>query len=489
MIEWWDKFDFDPAKEMAKYGQKLPVKFGDLRKLLDAVRNPKSPKSYADAVAAVGGEDRAREILRDANMAILLGGHRKHVDRLAGRLEQALARHFQQAAAEAPTVEQLLAAGGGEDLLMSLDALAGAYANLPDEAAQRVNQDLAEFVRKIEADKAAEGVYEADLRKYLMLSIEKARRAAGELAAEVRAFEDINRLRDNLAGDLNEHLRAISDGADLDGYILQVAQGRMKQRRLRLMWGDPAQGWPRVTWADEQWTPDDVALDMRRIDALAQTFGWSNEVYARRLKDYFEGPKGGEEWPTLAVSTLRELYNFYDPARMKPRTVELTKENGEVVRMVLALTGGRAEAGVNLGLLGFKMVIKGGGAVMKGWQIWGDISDATILAKSLKEVALPGPGQTAEERAKAQAMALSKTISLFQYAEYLSAAAKNPVLFEKMGGTLSTAAALAADPFDESAVEQLSIAFLKDLMLWVQPELAAAFVAYDIYEWASSSCL
>lgn len=486
MIEWWDKFDFDAAKEMKKYGQKLPVEFAQLRKLLDAIRNPKSPKDYAAAIDKVGGAERALQVLRDANMAILLGGHRKHVDRLAGQLKKALTQHFKQAGAEPPTVDDLLRGAAGDELLMSLDALAGAYANLPEEAAQRVNQDLAEFVRKIETGKPAEGVYEADLRKYLMLSIEKARAAAGELAAEVRGFEDINRLRARLADVLNDHLRAISDGADLDSYILQVAQGQMKQRRLRLMWDEPAQTWPRVAWADEQWKPEDVAIDMRRIHALTETFGWSNETYARRLKDYFDGPKGGQEWSTLAVSTLRELYNFYDPARMKSRTVELTKESGEVVRFVLQPTGGRAEASVNLGLLGFKMAIKGGGAVMKGWQIWGDLSDARMLAKSLKEVALPTPGQTAEERAQAQAMALSKTISLFQYAEYLSAAAKNPVLFEKMGGTLSTAAALAADPFDQSAVDQLSIAFLKDLMLWVQPELAAAFVAYDIYEWGSA---
>lgn len=485
MMEFWKNVKQNPVEELRAVHVGMDEgEFQALKKLADEIRNPKSD---ADLDAVIGSDAKraaALEKLKAGNWALLRGGHRAHVAAVQEALKTGLQAHGGAAAdgVAAPTVDSML--GGDNAYRRSMETLATAYSNLPDQVIDRLNRDLAEYVRDNQTSDDPEILYGVEVRKMLMSSVERAQTAGARLRREGEGFREINAIVNELKADVDTHLKIISDGVDLDSYVEQIIDGRMKQRRLRLDWSDES-GVPRARWVDEQWDPEDVAIDLKRLSRLAHIFGWDSETYAERLHQVLTGD-GDPSWPGLAIRALRNLVDIYDPSRIKARYARLTSQTGEEVDLAVVPTG-RGDAVANLGVVAFKAALKGGKAVQQGWKLWGDVADARDLSIALVDIFGDKPGQTTQERAQAHALAASKAIALWEYAEHISVYAKQPELFSRWGGTLSTGASLlGSQRFGQEEIEQLTFAAFKDLLLQAQPELALAFVAYDIYAWSAA---
>ena len=506
MTAWWDTFNIKTAQDLRSLG--IDIGDTDFNLLEDLARKIRSPKNEAELVSAIGTSElqgEALKKLKDFNKMLLRAGHRRHVADLTHNLITVLRGYGDPGKGPTkegrapPTIDALMAVNNGDNpFYKTMETLATAYSNLPGELIDELNQDHARQIKEKEKSNTPDAIYEVEVHKVLLAAMARAQKAGARLSEHGQAFTEIHGLVDELRDDINEHLKQIADGADLDGYIDQVIAGKMKRKRVRVIWqGEGAL--PKVTWATEQWDPADVRDDLKVLHNMADLCGWSSKTYAQRLYEYFEGP--GDEirkkniltqmrhksWAGLALEGLRSLRDLYDPKHMKERFVELNTSEGKPVRLQLSPTGGRLEAGLNLGVTSFKLTIKGAQGVASLWKVSGDVTDFKELGLNIYKTVVPEGAETMETRAQRYATILSKTISLFEYAENVAAWAKNPFLVDKLGASLATAAELSADPYNDEAVQKLASAMLKDIALWVQPELVVAFASYEIYQYGSAT--
>ncbi|MEA3547234.1 MAG: hypothetical protein U9R66_06185 [Thermodesulfobacteriota bacterium] len=506
MVLWWDTFNIKTGQDLRNLG--IDINDADFNFLNDLARKIRSPKNEAELVSAIGNktlQDEALKKLKYFNRLLLCGGHRRHIADLTDNMITVLRQYGEPGKGPtkdrraSPTIDDLMAANDKDNpFYKTMETLATAYSNLPQELINELNKDHARQIKEKEKSNIPEAIYGVEVHKVLLAAMKRAQKAGARLDHHGQALAEIHGLVGKLRDDINEHLKQIADGADLSGYIDQVIAGEMKRKRVRVIW-DGEESLPKVTWATEQWKPADVRDDLKVLHTIANLCGWSNKTYAEHLYEYFEGPTNTKDkknildrlrkqsWASLAVESLNSLKNLYDPKNMKERFVELKTSDGKTMRLHLKPTGGRLEAGLNLGVTSFKLTIKGAQGTAYLWKVSGDVTDFKVLALDIYKTVVPAGAETMETRAQRYAMMLSKTISLFEYAENVATWAKNPFLVDKLGSSLATAAELSADPYDDDAVQKLASAMLKDIALWVQPELALAFAFYEIYEYSATA--
>ncbi len=511
MAVWWDTFNIKTAQDLRSLG--IDISNADFNFLEDLARKIRSPNSKAELDSVIGNknlQNKALERLEHFNTLLLLGGHRRHVSDLTRNLITVLRQYGDpgkgptKQGRHPPTIDTLMAANNKDNAFYkTMETLATAYSNLPEKLIDAMNQDHARQISDKSKSQSPEVIFGIEVHKMLLMSMKRAQKAGARLRDHGEAFSEIHGLVGKLRDDINDHLKQIADGADLDGFIDQVIAGKMRRKRVRVIW-DGEGTLPKVTWAKEQWDPVDVRDDLKTFHTIATMCGWSNRTYAEHLYEYFEGPDQktrkqkkrkenilkqmrAKSWASLAVDGLRSLKNLYDPKNMKERFVELKTADGRSMRLHLKPTGGRTEAGLNLGVTSIKLMIKGAQGSAFLWKVYGDVQDFKELALNIHKTIAPAGAETMETRAQRYAMILSKTISLFEYAENVATWAKNPFLVDKLGSSLATAAELSADPFQDDAVQKLASAMLKDIALWVQPELAVAFALYEISAYGSTA--
>ncbi len=483
MFDWWATFKYDPDQDIDRMDIDLPRNLAEIRKILTAFYNPKTMADYHSALKALGGKEAALEKVRKLNLAVLRGGHRFHVGKLVETTSTALAKYHEErrrtfgaaAVAKPPTLDDLIAAE--PDLGLSLNAMAGAYGNLPDKLVKTLNADLAELVGEVDDDPANPQSFEAELHKNLMMGLQRAREGATELQRQTAGLRELKALRAVLDPEINDFLKRTA-GVDFDDYINKVALGDMKLRRLHFV--PDENGWPRIREVFEQWSPADVARDVNRIHEMAKKFNWAEKVVAERLRDYFEGD------PPLAVQALGELERFLDPTRAGPVYIEYVDGDGKTVRKAIRPTRGATSA-LNMGLVTFKLAIKGGAAFKSAWGIWDDLSNTKKLAEAIHK-SLTEAGMSDYDRATAYAQALSSGISLVEYAEWISKSATKPWLLDKFGNTIETAASLSnGDYLTPDGQNQLIFAVSKDLSLLAFPSLVQAYFVYGVVKWTADT--
>lgn len=477
-----DPIRLTTSAEMGDYG--IDFATGEFRAALELariVRSPDSAEHLKSAIDAAGGKDDARALFVSLENRLVEASHQRNVDKVSEGLRDALVAHKNDTGeiSENLPIDTLLA--GNDDLRHSLEVLATAYTNFSEETVEQLKQQLADDIRRTQRSDSPDGVevHDSIVRKYLVLALQKARQAAARTRAEAGDFIEINTLVNTLEGDLDKYVGEVADRVRLDLFMDDVIAGQATRERLTFEWNEGEL--PRVFFAEVQVQPEDVRRDLRDLRALSQLLYWDQETNIKNLHLFFA--EGRDETGTRQViDAAREAVAMLDPARMPARPARLTNHDGETV--YLEVRPNRVDAGLNLGLIALKMSIKHTPRMVQGgWKIWGDAADAKVLADNLVEIFKPTPGLDPKLRAKAHAMALSKAISLSDYAQWIATTAKEPWRFQTFGGTLSTAASFAADPFEPDAPKILTQAVIKDLLLWAQPELAIWFVAYDITNW------
>lgn len=414
------------------------------------------PPEYVSWVQPPAGfPELSAEELEAYNRRLLVAGHERHLDLLVERLRAGIVAGTQEGPdgtrQVAVTMESLQ---GDPQLNGVLNALAVAYANLDPEMRREFDQDLR---ARVDAAQAGTDPYAGHVARYLSAARADLVRSVG---ASLRSAEAFREMRQRVGARLNDHLRAVG-GANLDALLLRVATGEFTRGEVGLMWDG-------TTFVERAMSPGDVLDEVRVIEDMARTFGWSDETLARRVHEYFEGE------PHVAVDLLVRLHRFTDPSSLRPITVRWTDELGATRTQVIETT--RVEQGMSLGLASFKAAVQGGQFIKK---VYGQYNDGYQLYANLKAIYWDSGTSSPEQMARAHAQVVASAVGLVDVVEHFGY--KTPGAIGAFGGTLGTAAKLSGGAFmDEGTARQLTLALTTDLLTAYVPQVATVLFLKDV---------
>lgn len=524
MVSWWESVGLTPdaalksTADFAIPGQPYDADYADIKALMDAIRSPETADQKTGAIRDAGGVDQALAKLKAFNRRQMVAGHRKHIETVTRNLVLALRHHAQQPVPEGSerkplTLEEAVKLAESQTLVIdeagkiinhaaidaqskqygafrqSLDALANAYANLPDDMADDMARDMADQLKRLEAKAKTSPQYDLVLRVLPVVTeaAQTARRRAGGIREGAEAFRSIRKLIDSPLGKaLDEHLAEMKQ-PNLHDYVLKIAKGEVRKRRIHVDWDEGSFGLPKIRIVEEHLTPADVAQDLNRLKDLGEIFLWSNKTLAERFAASFEPDPSG------AVNLIRAMGDFYDPARIPERTYSYTDAEGRTVTTIFKPT--RFAAGLNLGHVFYLEMLKSPGRFQWAYGIYGDIDNAKKLVENLSKVFIGPPGQTRDQLAAAYSASLAGAIDLVGYAEGfaksrgrtgVAEALGSDSLVGRYGGSLATIASYASDPLTPEAADALTAALFKDALLIAAPELAPVFLVHGIYSQVSA---
>ncbi len=515
--DWWARiaFETDANSGNKPNGQKLNIKStpemgrdygidfreGDFKRALEIakiVREPPDADALKNKIEAEFGKTdptkKAVDLFRRVELQIVEAAHRRNVDKIASGIETALkAQRERSPDGKLPddlTIDKLIndkSVGGvdpekrdgnkpNHDLRASMEVLATAYTNFTGEVVDKLGEQLADKITEVEAkaNRSGSETHTREVTKFLRLAWEKVRDASIDTRRQARGFISIKHSFESIREALDEHTSQILSRGDLDAYIDQIIEGEVTQKRL--VWDAETR---RLRLADQQWTPEFIAEDVSDLKSMANLFFWDDRTVIENLHQYLHGD-GSETFALRSLGALRNAKGLLSPdGRLRRNRVP----DGNGGFRYFDTRPGRLAHGGNLVVIAVKMAFADGGAmVQSGWGVWGDISDGKMLADNLIKIfGSDSSGRTADETAVLHAMAMSKTIALADYAKHFSAKLQIPGNVGAYTGTLATVASLSSDSdINKKNIEALMIAISTDVILQYRPDLAAAFVAYDI---------
>lgn len=367
--------------------------------------------------------------------------HEFHLDRVTTAMTNAMQR-LKPAPGQKPTLELL--AQHDPTLLTEVDALIVAYSNVPETLHAELMKQFQSRIQAGENSADTVQVYRAGVLKHVMEVVQD---QSGFTRTQIDAFADI---RSRISRNLSEHL----EGTDLDRFVEGVARGQMEAEELRLIDG-------RIRRVKRQLAPEDVMRDIRYIEAVSTLFRWDAATYARRVREYFE------EGPSTALNMLRRMYDIFDSSRARDFHFAYDDADGATRRVSVR------RSGESLAVHLFK-------GALKGYDIWGKAQNGRELYKNLHAIYGVG-GKSDEEIGQAQAQAFGAALDFYDLL-------KNEAMFELRGTGVLSEIALgtpgAAWEGDADARRKLMAVGMKDLLLIWQPQLAPAFVLFDLASWA-----
>ena len=413
------------------------------------------PEYVAWVQPPAGFPELSADQLEDYSRRLLVAGHERHLDLLIERLKTGIEASTRIGPDGVRRVTATMESLQSDPQLDGvLNALGVAYANLDAEMRREFDQDLK---ARIAAAESGSDPYAGYVARYLTAARADMVRSVGASLRNAAAFHE---MRERLGGRLNEHLRAI-DGANLDVLLLRVAEGEFTRGEVGVVWDG-------TMFVERVLSPSDVLDEVRVIEDLGHTFGWSDETLAHRVKEYFEGE------PHVAVDLLIRLHRFTDPAAMRPVTVRWTDENGATRTEVLETT--RLQQGLSLGLTSFKAALQGGQFIKK---VYGQFNDGHQLFANLKAIYWDTGTSSPEEMARAHAQVVASAVGLADVVEYFGY--KTPSTIGALGTTLGAAATLSGGAFmDEGTARQLTLALTTDLLTAYVPQVATVLFLKDV---------
>ncbi|MEM7068176.1 MAG: hypothetical protein AAF478_04760 [Pseudomonadota bacterium] len=507
------KLDLESTTEMKRlYG--IDFNQGEFRQALELakiVREPPDSQTLKNAIAQFGENDggkKAIAMFRRLEMQLVEAAHQRNIDKIAAGIERGLKLNAgdQGIVPEDLTLDKLIYDATvdegkqenadrdrpNHDLRASMEVLATAYTNFSEQAVERLGEQLAKKITEIQnkANASDTEVHAREVTKFLRLAWERVRQSATDTRRQAAGFVSLKNSFEEIKSVLDDHTSQVLKRQDLDAYVDQIIEGEVTQKRL--VWDAETN---RLRWAEQQWPPDFVASDVTDLKAMGNLFFWDKDTQIQNLYLYLHGKDGaGENFAHRALEAIRSFKGVVAPSGRSSRIRIPDGEGGwRYSDIRVGSVSDRLASGTNLAVVSFKMALKDGpGMVQGGWGIWGDISDGAELASAMIKLFPPTSqaGRTPDEVAVTQAIALSKAIGLADYGKHLSDRFVIPDGVGAFTGTLATAASLTADPVvSEENVKQLMMALASDVILLHRPDLAAAFVAYEIGTWTYTSAV
>lgn len=410
-----------------------PIALDETLALVRTLHKPASADAVDSAVAAAGGLEAIRNRLKRFQIRLGIAAHRQHVEVLARGLlgiAQEQAHEPQQRPLTLDEIRDLARdSGAAGDFVRSLNALATAYAMMPDDVLVALASDLGAHIQRNEGSQdpanALGALQRTALLEALTESIDAARAAGRDLQHQAAAVGRLREFANEALGRaISRHLAEMKE-PDLDAYLLDIFAGRQRKRVLTFLWetreiaGRPIR-FPAVRKVEAQWTARDVLADMDRVQTIGKVLGWQNVEYAERIRAYFA------DEPQLALDVMKLINRIYDPTEGRPRYAEYSV--GDETRRILirpnatvdiALDAGRLT--LNAGHLAFIGFMKGSEHVKTVWGHWGDVRNVADLARHLHDAWGGGiDDPTALDRiAQAELSAIASVISLADMPERL----------------------------------------------------------------------
>ncbi len=502
-----------------------PAEFDKLDKLAREIRNAKDADAKAAAIKGAGGKDKALALLKDLNQSMMVTGQRKHLSQLAETTtailqEDSTSRTLQQRLDEPLQFADILAeaesrvsAGKDKDdpyvsFLISINAYANGYANLPADVAQFMAADIAHFVNNDFLKADGEGQISAEMRLQLLPVLERGAERARAVGTDTREdAEGLARFAALAKSDLGQQIskKLVDLGEpDMHGYLKKIQQGQITRRKYWLF-PDEDGGWPRVMEVDQIWRPADIGNDVKRLMWLGEKLGWSDRDFAHRLAAYVNGPDyrvpsaplpDGAEPPRSYTDTAVDAYLAFsrlgERASSTTHFVQIPDADGNMITRQFTGTNLGDQAANTLQIL-FEETLRGGEAATKIWGIKGDVESLTTFAGSLHSFTLGNPDQSNADRARALTTMVAEAYGLFPaMVEHFGTekwqnelerhVGKKSAVLGKVGSTVGALLSNADSAFQTpEAQEALYGAILTDMAVAWQPHVATFMAVHAMY--------
>ena len=362
---------------------------------------------------------------------------------------------------------------GSQEIEDLKNHLAWTYANIDTQTQEKLTKRAEEKIKaagldagNTAGDTGKTTLVKGDIRfKGLMA------RELKKMLVQVSTAADTTRTDSVIYADIRDGIGASLDGVlhknwgvTMNDLLVEMANDTRMVDEIRWI---PGQGVKRV---NRRQTAGEIAEDLSTLQSMSDFFGWSKEKYADFMHDYMKNN------PDEAIGTIRHLHTLFETDKIRNQTFDYVDENGKTVTITLE-PHRFSEKGRSLGILLFS-------SAMKGYSIWGDVTDAQAFYTQM--VNLYGTNQTSAQRAKSHSDLLGRALALSDYlktAKYFSDIQYN-VNWLGMGNSLSTMISLSsADELGEKEAGMLLFAITKDLSLMVAPQLAVVYTLYGIGAW------